>query len=242
MKNLVIILTFLFSLCGITTDTLAISSCNGLKVEPEVKLFTSFGQLSYDFNHNTQQITELGAAYNHQESSLFIHGLATLEINQDFSIGFKVYPLPDNKGYCIVPQVIELFVGFATPRIYISNELEPNTCRYNLVLLHERTHHRINIMTLKYFLPIFKRAAKKIGDEMQPMKIRSKSQKEEAENKFVREFHVQFEKVFAIFQKELAIEQGKLDNSINYSMEDKLCRDFNVKKQRSPKKFRQGNR
>ena len=232
MKNLVIILTFLFSLSGIITDAAARSSCNGLKVEPEIKLSTSFGQLSYDFNHNTQQITELDAPYSHRESSLFVHGLATLTINHDFSIGFKTYPLDNGKGYCVAPKVIDLFVGFATPRIYISNELEPNTCRYNLVLLHERTHQRINIMTLKYFLPIFKRAAKEIGNKMQPMKIKSKKQEEEATNKFVQEFSAQFDKVFAIFQKELAIEQGKLDNSINYSMENKLCHDFNAKKQR----------
>ena len=87
-------------------------------------------------------------------------------------------------------------------------------------------------VNVKYFLPIFKRAAKEIGNKMQPMKIKSKKQEEEATNKFVQEFSAQFDKVFAIFQKELAIEQGKLDNSINYSMENKLCRDFNAKKQR----------
>lgn len=243
MKNLVIILTFFLSLVGIISNLKARTTCNGLEVAPEINISTSFGQLSYDFNHNTQQITELHTQKNvHRESPLFTSGLATLKTNSNFEIGTKVYPLDNDNGYCVVPEVINVFVGYSTPRIYVSNELEPGSCRYNLVLLHERTHHRINIATLKYFLPIFKRAAKEIADKMQPIKIHSKKQLDKTTDKFLKDFSNQFNKVLDVFKKEVAIEQSKLDNSVNYSMEDKLCRNFNAKTQRYQEKSRQGSR
>ncbi len=230
MKNLVIILTFLCFWGGILSNAAARSSCSGLKVSPEIKVSTSFGQLRYDFSLNTDQITRLKAQNGYRESGLFIHGLATLTVHNEYEVGVKRYPLDWGKGYCIVPVVVNIFVGYETPRIYISNELEPDSCRYNLVLLHEQTHQRINIATLKYFLPIFEKAAAKIVKNMKPVKITSKKQIDKAVEEITKEFSDKFDKVVDLFVKELAIEQGKLDNNINYSMETKLCREFNSKK------------
>ena len=42
------------------------------------------------------------------------------------------------------------------------------------------------------------------------------------------EFAARMNKVVAVFEKELYIEQGKLDNKINYSMEENICRKFNA--------------
>lgn len=241
MKKLVIILTILISLSSAVKIAASRTTCNGLKVDPEINITTSYGQLSYDFSHNTKQISRIAANTGHQENALFATGLATIVIKGEYEVGTSALPLENRGGYCVVPKVINIFVGFTTPRIYISNELEENSCTYNLVLLHERTHQRINKSTLDYFLPMFKKAAMEISRDIKPRKIRASRQIDEATNNITEEFSNKFEKVVDIFKKELAIEQGKLDNNINYSMEDNICRSFNAKKRLFQEQSRRGN-
>lgn len=242
MKKLVIILTILISLGVAGADVSARTTCNGLKVKPEIKITTSYGQLSYDFSRTTEQISRIAANTGHRESSFFATGLATIVIKGEYEVGTKAHPLDNQAGYCVAPKVINIFVGFTTPRIYISNELEKDSCNYNLVLLHERTHQRINKSTLDYFLPFFKKAAAEIADNIKPRKIKDGSQMTSATNDITREFSEKFEKVVDVFKKELAIEQGKLDNNINYSMEDKICRKFNEKQRLIQRQSHRGNR
>lgn len=229
MKSLVIILIFLISLIGIPDNIYAKKYCHEIIPAPEIKLSTSYGQLQYDFEHNTKQISKMAAQIGHIERSFFASGLATLSIEAQYTIGTQAYPSKDNE-YCVVPEVIQVYVGYVKPRIYISNELEKNSCIYNLVLLHEQTHQRINKTTLDYFLPIFKEYAFKIAQKIKPRKIKDTERIQKATESITQEFTNEFEKIVKIFKKELAIEQGKLDNSINYSMEDNLCRDFNRQK------------
>lgn len=241
MKNLVIILTILFSLCWQAVGAQARTGCNGLKVKPEIHISTSYGQLSYDFSRSTKQISRIAASTGHKENSFFATGLATIVIKAEYEVGTKAHPLENQAGYCVVPKVINIFVGFTKPRIYVSKELEENSCQYNLVLLHERTHQRINKSTLDYFLPLFKQAAGEISQNIKPRKISNGKQMTRATNEITQEFSDQFEKVVNVFKKELAIEQGKLDNSINYSMEDNICRQFNQQQRQFQGRFHRGN-
>ncbi len=228
MKKLVFILTFFFLFYHPAFAQVA-SPCAEVKVEPKIKFSTSYGQLSYDFSKNTKTISQIAARIGNKERSSFATGLATVNVDNEYVLGTQAYPLKNNGGYCVVPEVIDVYVGFSRPIIYISNELPKNSCQYNLVILHEQTHQRINKTALDYFIPYFQYAAAQIAQDITPIHIQKLSQIDQATDDITQEFTERFNKILAVFKKELALEQSKLDNQTNYSIEDDICRNFNAK-------------
>ena len=228
MKKILFILTIYFYL---TAQSFAqkTEDCSGVKVAPEIQFSTSYGNLQYDFGKTTQTITQIAARIGNKERSAFATGLATVTVDNEYVLGTKAVSLFPQKGYCVIPEKINVYVGFSDPVIYISRELKKKSCQYNLVMLHEKTHQRINKTALDYFVPYFQFAASKIGYELQPIYIESLDEINTVTNKMTLEFTRCFDKVLAIFKKELAVEQGKLDNQANYMIEDDICRNFNAK-------------
>ena len=225
MKKIVFLLITYISLT--IFDVKAFEVCDDVVVKHEVNLYTSYGQLVYDYSKNTRQISKIAAQIGHKESSHFAAGLATVVVESEYRVGTRAKP----KGlfsFCVVPRVIDVYVGLSMPRIYISNELERNTCLYNLVLLHEQTHQQINKKAMDYFLPHFKKSAQKIANELPALKISYVGDLDAATNEITEMFDQKFNKVVDIFKKELAIEQGKLDSKGNYLLENNICKSFNA--------------
>lgn len=226
MKKILFMLTIYFSLSTSINAAENLDLCKDVKVEPEIKFSTSYGQLSYDYDKNTQKISQIAAQIGSKEHGAFATGLATVRVENEYVLGTRA--LRVRKGYCVVPEVIQVYVGFSRPIIYISNELQKNSCQYNLVILHEKTHQRINKAALDYFIPYFQYAAAKIGYDLKPIYIRKLSEIDRATDEVTQEFTTRFDKVLAVFKKELTVEQGKLDNQMNYSIEDDICKNFNA--------------
>ena len=226
MKKIVFLLILPFFFASV--NAFALQSCSDISVDPEISFSTSYGKLVYDFSKNTRQISAIAKKIGKQESETFATGLATVSVDNEYIVGTIAYPLQKG-GYCVFPQKIEVFVGFADPMIYISRELKKNSCHYNLVMLHEQTHQRINIAALDYFIPYFQKAAEKISKKILPLQVENQQQIDVVTNQMTQDFTDRFDKVLDIFKKELAVEQGKLDNKINYSLEDDLCKNFNAK-------------
>lgn len=224
MKKIVFILIFSCFFCKFVQ---AFQPCEDVVAAPKVSFSTSYGQLRYVFSKNTQEISQIAELIGHQERGSFATGLATVRVENEYALGTKALPLKQKKGYCVVPEVVDVYVGFSNPTIYISNVLSKNTCQYNLVLFHEKTHQRINKATLEYFIPYFKLAATKFASELKPVFIENLSQIDSVTDNMTQIFTDKFDKLLYLFKKELALEQGKLDNQINYSLEDDLCKKFN---------------
>lgn len=229
MKKILFMLIFYFSLSTSLKAAENDNLCQDIKVEPEIEFSTSYGQLYYDLKKNTKRISQIAARIGSKEHGAFATGLATVSVENEYVLGTKAHQTKSGEGYCLVPETIKVYVGFSRPVIYISNELPKNSCQYNLVLLHEKTHQRINKATLDYFIPYFQAAAAKIGYELQPIYIDKLSKIDQATDDMTQEFTDRFDKVLAVFKKELTVEQGKLDNKMNYSIEDDICKNFNAK-------------
>ncbi len=220
MKKFLFLLIFSFNI--FYSHPIDARSCTSLGNDIRINFSTSYGKLSYDFTRNMDEISALSRKYGHKEHTFFAAGLALVTVQHQYSLGTKIFP--SGKGYCVAPQNLDLFVGFSNPIIFVSNDLKEGTCRYELVLLHEQTHQRINIKTLEYFLPYFQRAAKKIMREMEPIKVKSRFEVQAATDRLTEEFDKKFNKILTVFKNELALEQSKLDSKSNYSFESKLCR------------------
>lgn len=207
------------------------ADCRKGDVTPKINFTTSYGRLTYNFEHNTQSITKMAEGSPFVEKGMYLAGLAPIKINTEYSMRYKGVPLGKN-DYCVFPEEINVFVGFHNPEIYVSKDYPKGSCEYNLILRHEQAHQQINKTTLDYFIPYFKKSALKIAADIGAVKVKNTASMKKVSNKMQDEFTSRFNKIVDLFRRELAIEQGKLDNSINYAAENKICRRYKVKRQR----------
>jgi hypothetical protein len=216
-KKIFFILIFSFFICrqSISAD------CLNLDIIPQIKITSSYGKLSYNTEKNTSQITELAKKFNLVESGVFAAGLSTVNINFDITINSIGKPI-DNY-FCVAPTEINIFLGLDNPTIYLSNELEKNSCEYNLVLRHEQTHQQINKTTLEYYLPIFKQAVQKIVKNINPILIKDINELEKTTGDLTITYNKKITPLVDFIKYEMLSEQKKLDNSYNYRFEDSLC-------------------
>lgn len=203
--------------------------CEIIIPSPKIEFSTSYGKLVYDFNKNLQELTELGKTYGIIEQGLFASGLAVVGVNWELSLN-SVSRIIGDYDICVIPTNINIYIGYQDPIIYISNDLRPNTCNYNVVLRHEQTHHQINKAALEYFIPRLREAISQIIRDIRPVHIDSSSKIDAATNELTDEYIAKIEPLIDNFKQELLKEQGKLDNHTNYKMEGDLCKYVNKRR------------
>ncbi len=228
VKKLFFILTFciflgLGNFVSVAAET---DVCATLKAEPEIEFTTSYGKLKYDFGYNQQGLTRLGQQYGIVEQGLFASGLAVVGVNWEVSLN-TISRVVNDTDICVVPTSLNVFIGYQDPTIFISNQLQPGSCEYNVVVRHEQTHHQINTAALEYFIPSLRRSVQKIARDIKPYRIDSPSKIDEATNTLTEMYIAEIEPLIRHFKSELMQEQSKLDNQTNYQMESDLCRRFN---------------
>ena len=218
MQKLFFILIFSFFICrqSISAD------CSDIEINPEIKITSSYGKLLYDTSKNTSQITELAKKFNLVEKGVFAAGLSTVNINFDITINTFGKPI-NNSKFCIIPSEINIFLGLNSPIIYLSNELEKNSCEYKLVLRHEQTHQQINKTTLEYFLPIFKNAVKRIIKKVEIIETEDIKNIEKITGELTVKYNKKLTPLVDFIKNEMLKEQYKLDNTDNYQFENSLC-------------------
>ena len=198
------------------------STCSSVDTNPTIKLNSSFGKLLVDESKNTSQLTEIAKNYNIVEQGLFASGLSTVNVNFDITVNVLAHP-SKNKKYCVKPTDIEIFLGFVSPIIYISNELKKDSCEYNQVLFHEQTHHQINKSTLEYYLPMFKEVASAIIKKTPIPEIDDPNKIEDAINFLTETYNQKLSPLVDYIKNEMLKEQQKLDNPENYQYEAEIC-------------------
>ena len=219
MKKLFFILIFCLNFLPVQD----LSACPKNNNTPKINLYTSYGKLTYDNSKNNAQITEIASKYGILEKGIFASGLSTIDINLD--IVLKTFGEEQkNNDICIYPENIDITISFSSPVIYISNQLKPYSCEYNLVLRHEQTHQQINSSALDFFLPMFKIATNEIAKNLKPIKIQDNSEVDTAPNKLTLEFNEKLTPLLNFFKKQILQEQLKLDNNENYKNESLICR------------------
>lgn len=217
MKKLFFILTlFIF-------PTLGYGACPENISAPKIELYTSYGKLEYDFSQNNEEITKIAQKQGIIEKGLFASGLSTINVNMDITLK-TVGDIIGKYDFCVYPTTIKLSIYFSDPTIYISKQLIPNSCEYNVVLRHEQTHQQINKAALDYFLPLFNEAAKKISTSVKPINVKNLSDIDKASAELTEEYNKKLSPLLEFFKQELLKEQLKLDNQANYQHENTLCR------------------
>jgi len=188
----------------------------------KIETYSSYGKLNYDLSKSKSYITALAKKTGKIDKGLFASGLSTLKIKSDINLATK--SKKRKNFYCVYPSSISVFVGYEKPKIYIAKDIRQNTCKFNMVKRHEQAHQQINISTLEYFIPKFSIYAKKIAYELEPIKVYTEKDADNATKYMLDKYNQEFEKMVDIFKNELKIENGKLDTNTNYKIEAGICK------------------
>lgn len=221
MKKLFIILT-LWGLSLFFMHKPFASPCADIILNPAINYSTSYGRLNYDFSKNNRQITQIAQTYGIIERGLFAAGLATVNVNWEISIN-TLGQIIDDYNICVIPTAVNVFIGYNQPQIYISKDLEKDSCEYNVVLRHEQTHQQINKSALDYFLPRIKKQINQIISQTGPVPVNSITDIDKATIELTQTYNQKIAPLINEFKNELLHEQSKLDNFNNYEHESELC-------------------
>ncbi len=198
-------------------------SCNALNPMPAVTFKTSYGQLVHDFNLSTNEITAKasGAEKGFLSTGWRVSAPAVLS-----ACGRYTVRRLDAGATCVLPAEVEFFFGFKEPEIYVSKDLDKDSCRFSVVIRHEQVHQRINKLVLEYFLPLISDELQKAVRDVKAVKVSSPEQGEDGAEELIKYYQARLGPLITTFEKVLEKEQDKLDNLTNYQMEWELCRKY----------------
>lgn len=200
-----------------------IPECNALNPNPKIIFQTSYGQLVHDIS--TPQ-SAIQAKASRPEKGILIDGLATAETHGSVRISkAQGVKLSDN-SYCILPQEIEIYFGYTNPTIYVAREYPLESCRFSLLIRHEQTHQRINILTMQYFLPLIQITSQQIVKNSPSVRVNSPDEAQSALEELQEYYIFMLMPIIERFNQAREQEHQKLDNQTNYAMESSICTPF----------------
>ncbi len=218
----------IWALCWGSVDAYAWSygefiSCNSLNPMPAVTFKTSYGQLVHDFNLSTSEITSKASG---MEKGFFAEGLARAGTRSSIRLlRYSVRQL-DANATCILPAEVEFFFGYKEPEIFVSKDLDKDSCRFSVVIRHEQVHQRINKLVLEYFLPLISDELLQAVRDVKAVKVSSPQEAEEGAKELMKYYRARLNPLLETYEKVLENEQHKLDNLTNYQMEWDLCKKY----------------
>lgn len=222
MKKTVLTSIFCTFAFFLTDNAVAQNRCAGLNERPVVRLRGTYGKLKYITDYDSKQLDELSKRTELRESNMFAAGLADIKVYWTLKMQAKTRRFKDYE--CVIPVSVDILFGYRDPIIYISKDLKPESCQYNIVLRHEQQHQQINLEVLDFYLPMLKQEFKKIAQEIPPQEMELHGDSDEALTKINKSYSEAIKPLVNRFQITLQIEQKRLDNYKNYKYETNLCR------------------
>ena len=225
--NLISIFCCIISLYTAPTHSaeIKVAACDSLNPNPHIIFKTSYGQLIHDISTPQAQIQAMA---HRPEKGILVDGLATANTHGSIKItrahGVKL----DDNNYCIIPDEIEIYFGYTNPTIYVAKEYPIDSCRFSLIIRHEQTHQRINILTMQYFLPIIRNAAERIIHQARSIKVSSPAEDRQALTMLQNYYLFKLMPLVERFNQAREQEHQKLDNQTNYAMESDICTPFDT--------------
>ncbi len=188
---------------------------------PEIEVLYNYGDLHYDYEKSPDEIKQIYLEDNPNGVVERIRGLTQLSARASVSIDPETVMLKSER-YCTYAKKIEVKLLY-TPVVYISNQLEKDSCQFNLTMRHEQTHLQFGHQALRD-------AAKDMSDNLQQYietnsPFVSKDDYEADEQKVVQIYTNKVEQIFNDFRKNLEKQNSRIDTTENYKKEASYCRD-----------------
>lgn len=180
------------------------------KNSEEIKQLSSGGQEAFR--------NQVAANPKYDLSSVETPGLTTFQTRGNFRAIFQVKNMEDGT-FCVYVNKLIVSYGFEKILIYVSNQREVGSCKYNAVLDHENEHVRISKNAMRRVIPSFRLLAAYVD----AMPIVRNSNKAQLQQKFLDDIRVRFGEMIAEFKKVLVVENGKIDTFEEYIRLSALC-------------------
>lgn len=198
--------------------------CARLAKYPQMRLRSSYGQLKYNTEYNNNKLSDFASRSKMRERGMFATGLAHVYVDWKVSLHTNIQNF--NEYTCVIPTSVDIFFGYRDPVIYLSKDLKPGTCKYEIVLRHEQQHHQINKAVLDYYLPILQKKFSQELANLKPIEVPQDKTAQDIANQLNTQYTNAINQYVKRFQITLQVEQDRLDNLKNYQYEEKLCRKF----------------
>ena len=205
-------------------------SCDAINPRPRIIFKTSYGKLIHDLSTSTAGINAIASRSNNaaHENGLLAAGIAVVSTGYSINIRKGTAQVLDENAVCVLPEEIEIFIGYKNPLIYVSNEYPQQSCEFSHIIRHEQTHQRINKLTLEYFLPLLDETIREAVTDVRAVKVANTDAATIQEGlKLLNAYYIaRLTPILEEFEKARLVEQLKLDNMTNYRNEWKVCKDF----------------
>lgn len=205
-------------------------SCDAINPRPRIIFKTSYGKLIHDLSTSMAGINAIASKSRNaaHENGLLASGIAVASAEYYVHIKKGTAQVLDENAVCVLPEEIEIFIGYRNPLIYVSNEYPQQSCEFSHIIRHEQTHQRINKLTLEYFLPLLDETIREAISDVRAVKVinTDASTIQEGLKQLNAYYIARLKPILEEFEKARLAEQLKLDNMTNYRNEWKVCKDF----------------
>ena len=191
---------------------------------PEVSIETSLGKLRYDFSKSNKSLTRMhvrnygGTVSKGSE----VRGLASYTLFKQVSFRIQKKTLSDGT-ICVAPEYVQLKIGVQDPTIYISRDLEKDSCDYIVAMRHEQTHLQTIAEIFQYYLPALKESFFNSVRQNRMVSSTQNVDTTQIQEEFKKIYFASLQPVLDKIRADVLEEQAKLDSPENYKYEQSLC-------------------
>ncbi|MFV0626382.1 MAG: hypothetical protein ACK5N8_03415 [Alphaproteobacteria bacterium] len=182
-------------------------------INPKIEFYSTFGKLEYDFTKNTQEITAL--------TDTPAAGLATTRLGHARTLSFHLNRF--GRGYCVSAKEIKVYIGISKPVIYVTKDYLEGSCFQKVVIRHEDAHMQTTIRMLDHFMKNAPKLYTYMIRHIQPIYAKDQSEIDNAGKVLTKEYDFVMEGMTKELQREIDVEQEKLDNETQKYLRTEIC-------------------
>ena len=191
-------------------------------IKPQLNFRSSYGELTYNHDYDQEILDILSEQGITKEEGMFTAGLSLLDV--DWSVSLNTITRDVGEHTCVIPASLDVFIGYRNPVIYISSDIEEDTCEYKLIKRHEQQHQQINVSVLEHYLPTIKKAFENELSVLKAKVVEDDKTSDDITDEMNSEYVFAVRPIVNRFQITLQLEHEHLDTRENYEYESNLCK------------------
>ncbi|MCK5295554.1 MAG: hypothetical protein KAJ75_01570 [Alphaproteobacteria bacterium] len=241
MKNRVLFLIIMTAVFAVSGEAFARHACPLLDTKTKAKIITNYGNVQYFHDRSRKDIkTFANKGYKVNKSNgtrtlampsrkgniQHIPGITVATLKIGVKTETKTVRIKNGKGFCIYLDNATVSIGYPKMEVYVAKRYKKNSCEYNEILNHEKTHVSIYHNTLNFYAPHIEQSVKNIAKEIKPTWVSSKDKIEPTINNMLIYIMNKIEPTLNFFRKIQTNEHANLDTPENYAYTTSLCKNW----------------
>jgi len=152
-----------------------------------------------------------------------MEGLTDSDIKMAYETNFTASGVSRDR-MCVAVKSVSITITYK-PTVYISSNIPPNTCRFDVTQQHEMKHVNAGINTINEFIPDIKLAAAQAAQHAQTVNPISESNIDNIRDSIGEQLEQAINEQNDILEKTLRTRQRKIDSRFEYIRVSHACPD-----------------